>query len=76
MHNSSNYEVILDQRKLKTPGGNTFYVKNEPLALAIAAEWDAQKEKIQQSTMHLVIGNKIYPEIRRFTYEYFLDSVM
>lgn len=28
-------------------------VESEPLALAVAAEWDAQKETIQQSSMHL-----------------------
>jgi chaperone required for assembly of F1-ATPase len=48
------YEITLDQRKLKTPRGNLFTVNSEPLAIAIATEWDAQKEKINQSTMHLV----------------------
>lgn len=46
--------MTLDHRKLKTPGGKTFYVESEPLALAVAAEWDAQRETIAQSTMHLV----------------------
>uniref|UniRef100_A0A1B0CJK9 Atp synthase mitochondrial f1 complex assembly factor 2 n=2 Tax=Lutzomyia longipalpis TaxID=7200 RepID=A0A1B0CJK9_LUTLO len=36
------YEVMLDQRKLKTPGGKVFQVDNESLAIAVAAEWDAQ----------------------------------
>ncbi|KAK7790171.1 hypothetical protein R5R35_002952 [Gryllus longicercus] len=53
IHSNGNYEITLDQRKLKTPQGNPFIVHNEPLALAVAAEWDAQKEKIQRSTMHL-----------------------
>lgn len=48
------FEVALDQKKLKTPKGNLFQVESEPLALAVAAEWDAQKEKIVQSSMHLV----------------------
>jgi len=44
----------LDQRKLKTPKGNPLIIESEPLALAVAAEWDAQKETISQSNMHLV----------------------
>lgn len=48
------FEIILDQRKLKTPKGAVFKVDNEALALAIATEWDAQKEVVQRSNMHLV----------------------
>ncbi|KAB0798573.1 hypothetical protein PPYR_09566 [Photinus pyralis] len=47
------YEITLDQRKLKTPKGNLFSVSSEPLALAVAAEWDSQKDIIKQSNMHL-----------------------
>ncbi|KAK3908623.1 ATP synthase mitochondrial F1 complex assembly factor 2 [Frankliniella fusca] len=47
------YEITLDQRKLKTPKGTVFRVKSEPLALAVALEWDAQKERILQTDMHL-----------------------
>ncbi|XP_055643168.1 ATP synthase mitochondrial F1 complex assembly factor 2 [Toxorhynchites rutilus septentrionalis] len=47
------YEITLDQRKLKTPKGLPFFVESEPLALAIATEWDAQKEVVDRSTMHL-----------------------
>lgn len=47
------FEVCLDQRKLKTPKGNPFKVESEPLALAVATEWDGQKETIQRSNMHL-----------------------
>ncbi|KAJ1524009.1 hypothetical protein ONE63_010552 [Megalurothrips usitatus] len=47
------FEVTLDQRKLKTPQGSVFRVKSEPLALAVAQEWDAQKDRINQATMHL-----------------------
>lgn len=47
------YEIILDQRKLKTPQGRVFEVNSKPLALAVAAEWDAQKETIDRSSMHL-----------------------
>lgn len=48
------YEIILDQRKLKTPKGNIFSVESEPLALAVATEWDSQKDKIMRSQMHIV----------------------
>ncbi|XP_030753561.1 ATP synthase mitochondrial F1 complex assembly factor 2 [Sitophilus oryzae] len=47
------YEIILDQRKLKTPNGKLFTVDSEPLALAVATEWNAQKNKIVQSNMHI-----------------------
>ncbi|KAF2894008.1 hypothetical protein ILUMI_12161 [Ignelater luminosus] len=53
LYNDGKYEVTLDQRKLKTPNGNLFTVESEPLALAVAAEWDTQKEKIQQNSMYL-----------------------
>lgn len=48
------FEITLDQRKLKTPQGTVFRVKSEPLALAVALEWDSQKDRINQSNMHLV----------------------
>ncbi|KAF7275878.1 hypothetical protein GWI33_011182 [Rhynchophorus ferrugineus] len=47
------FEVTLDQRKLKTPKGNLFTVDSEPLALAVATEWNSQKKKIIQSNMHI-----------------------
>ncbi|KAH8321224.1 ATP synthase mitochondrial F1 complex assembly factor 2 [Drosophila kikkawai] len=47
------YEVVLDHRKLKTPKGTPFLVRSEPLAIAVATEFDAQKEHIERSRMHL-----------------------
>ncbi|KAJ8954377.1 hypothetical protein NQ318_011050, partial [Aromia moschata] len=47
------FEITLDQRRLKTPKGNLFVVESEPLALAVATEWNAQRNKISQSKMHL-----------------------
>lgn len=47
------YEVTLDGKKMKTPNGNGFYVDNEPLALAVAHEWQSQKDTVLQSQMHL-----------------------
>ncbi|KAG9267679.1 ATP synthase mitochondrial F1 complex assembly factor 2 [Astyanax mexicanus] len=47
------YEINLDRRKLKTPGGKLFTVPNEALAIAVATEWDAQKDTLKFYTMHL-----------------------
>lgn len=47
------YEITLDQRKLKTPKGDLFQVESEPLALAISAEWNSQKDTIERSQMML-----------------------
>jgi len=47
------YEITLDQKKLKTPKGTLFQVESEPLALAISAEWDCQKNTIERSQMML-----------------------
>ncbi|XP_067621073.1 ATP synthase mitochondrial F1 complex assembly factor 2 [Eurosta solidaginis] len=53
LYNDGKYEVTLDSRKLKTPNGALFTVKSEPLAIAVATEFDAQKERIERSKMHL-----------------------
>ena len=47
------YEINLDKRKLRTPGGQAFAVNNELLANMIAIEWQSQKSLIKQYTMHL-----------------------
>ncbi|KAF7388168.1 ATP synthase mitochondrial F1 complex assembly factor 2 [Vespula maculifrons] len=47
------FEITLDQRKLKTPKGKIFEVNNKGLALAVATEWDAQKDIIEKENMHL-----------------------
>jgi chaperone required for assembly of F1-ATPase len=54
VQSNKDFEIILDNRKLKTPAGSVFRVSSEPLALAVANEWDAQEEKILVSSMHLV----------------------
>lgn len=53
LYSDGKYEVVLDHRKLKTPKGQVLQVESEPLAIAVAAEWDAQKDVINQSNMHL-----------------------
>lgn len=47
------YEINLDRRKLKTPGGKLFTVPNEALAIAVATEWDAQRDTLKFYTMHM-----------------------
>ncbi|KAF5906288.1 TOM1-like protein 2 isoform X2, partial [Clarias magur] len=47
------FEINLDRRKLKTPGGKLFTVPNEALAIAVATEWDVQKDTLKFYTMHL-----------------------
>lgn len=54
VQNEKNWEVTLDHKRLKTPNGKVLTVNTEPLARAIAAEWDAQQEHIAQPTMHIV----------------------
>jgi chaperone required for assembly of F1-ATPase len=54
VQSNKDFEIILDNRKLKTPAGSIFRVSSEPLALAVANEWDAQEEKVLVSSMHLV----------------------
>lgn len=51
------FEIALDHRKLKTPKGKVFEVSSEPLAFAVAVEWESQKETINRSGMHLVRNN-------------------
>ncbi|MBT8408629.1 MAG: ATPase [Alphaproteobacteria bacterium] len=45
------YEVMLDSRPVRTPGKLPFFVPTEPLARKIAAEWQAQNDKIDPTTM-------------------------
>lgn len=47
------FEINLDKRKLKTPGGKLFTVPNEALAIAVATEWDTQRDTLKFYTMHM-----------------------
>ncbi|XP_019397481.1 PREDICTED: ATP synthase mitochondrial F1 complex assembly factor 2 [Crocodylus porosus] len=47
------FEINLDQRKLRTPQAKLFTVPSEALAVAVATEWDAQRDTIRLYTMHL-----------------------
>jgi len=47
------HSVLLDDRVVKTPAGNTLAAPARALAEAIAAEWNAQGERIESATMPL-----------------------
>jgi len=47
------YPLLLDGRPVKTPAGNALAAPAHPLAQAIAAEWDAQGERIDPAAMPL-----------------------
>lgn len=56
-HVDTLYKVSLDGRTLKTPARNNLFLPNKWLAIAIAAEWDAQideRKGIQPATMPLM----------------------
>ena len=45
--------VLLDGKPIRTPARNSLLVPTEPLAAAIAAEWEAQAERIDVSSARL-----------------------
>jgi chaperone required for assembly of F1-ATPase len=47
------YPVLLDDRGVKTPSGGTLAAPSAALAQTIAAEWNAQGERIDPATMPL-----------------------
>jgi chaperone required for assembly of F1-ATPase len=54
------FAVLLDGRPVKTPAKNALAAPTQPLAQAIGAEWDAQRERIDPATMPLTrIANSI-----------------
>ncbi|XP_063790923.1 ATP synthase mitochondrial F1 complex assembly factor 2 [Pseudophryne corroboree] len=69
------FEINLDRRKLKTPQGKVFTVPNEPLALAVATEWDSQRDTIKFFTMHLTtLCNTALDNPAQKTKEQFITS--
>lgn len=47
------WTVMLDRRLMRTPAKNNMVLPTEPLAAAIAAEWDAQTDEIRPHQMPL-----------------------
>jgi len=50
------FEVLLDDRSVRTPAKAPLVVPTHALALAIANEWDAQGEKVNPNTMPVTRG--------------------
>ena len=54
------FAVLLDNRSVKTPAGDALALPSRALAEAVAAEWDAQEERIDPATMPLTrLANSI-----------------
>eukprot|EP00095_Tigriopus_kingsejongensis_P007244 maker-scaffold435_size171904-snap-gene-0.27 protein:Tk07244 transcript:maker-scaffold435_size171904-snap-gene-0.27-mRNA-1 annotation:"hypothetical protein DAPPUDRAFT_39815" len=71
------FELTLDNRKLKTPMGKEFRVTNEILAHAVATEWNAQKEYILLSQMHLTgLANVCIDQPTKARKEDLVDSIL
>ncbi|XP_031571861.1 ATP synthase mitochondrial F1 complex assembly factor 2-like isoform X2 [Actinia tenebrosa] len=50
---SNGYQVTLDERKVKTPSRKPLVLPSKQLAMAVAAEWNMQKDVIETSNMNL-----------------------
>jgi len=71
------YEILLDQRKLKTPLGNLVIIENEFLALALAQEWNQQLKNIDLSSMHTnSLINTLIDNPLKLTKNQLIDKIM
>ena len=58
------FGVLLDARPVKTPGRNTLTLPTEKLAVAIAAEWRGQGDKIIATSMPLLrLANTVIDDL-------------
>lgn len=85
VQNEKKWEVTLDHRRLKTPNGRVLLIDSEPLARAIAVEWDSQTDVIVQPTMHLTAlcntavdnpGNLTRHDITSYILEYIATDTL
>lgn len=71
------YEILLDQRKLKTPLGTIVTLENEFLALTLAQEWNQQRKKIDLPSMHLYsLMNTIIDNPLKLTKNQIVEKIM
>uniref|UniRef100_T1J1S3 ATP synthase mitochondrial F1 complex assembly factor 2 n=1 Tax=Strigamia maritima TaxID=126957 RepID=T1J1S3_STRMM len=71
------YEVCLDHRKLKTPLGSVLEVPSHALALAVAQEWNIQRNVINLNTMHLTsLCNTALDNPMRYTTQSLVGHVL
>ncbi|XP_074648058.1 ATP synthase mitochondrial F1 complex assembly factor 2-like [Tubulanus polymorphus] len=74
---ADSYEILLDHRKLKTPGRNVFVVPNRALAHAVEVEWMSQEKKIERHTMHLThLCNMAIDNPTKRTKETVVDGIL
>ena len=71
------HEILLDQRKLKTPLGNLVIIENEFLALALAQEWNQQSKNIDLPSMHLnSLINTLIDNPLKLTKDQIIEKIM
>ena len=60
------FAILLDDRPVKTPAGNALALPSRALAEAVAAEWEAQQERIDPAVMPLTrLANSIIDGVAR-----------
>lgn len=71
------YEILLDQRKLKSPLGTVIAIDHEFLALALAHEWNQQVTNIDLSSMHLnSLINTLIDNPTKISKEQLVDKIL
>ncbi|OSP55159.1 ATP12 family chaperone protein [Pseudoruegeria sp. SK021] len=62
---STGFGIFLDERPVKTPGKMPLVVPTESLGVAIAAEWDAQQDRIDPGAMPMTrMANTAIDKVR------------
>jgi ATP synthase mitochondrial F1 complex assembly factor 2 len=65
---SGHFAVVIDGRRVRTPRRSVLSAPTEALAISLACEWDAQKDRIRPSSMPLTAlvatATDIVPEFR------------
>ena len=74
---TSQFEINLDKRKLKTPYGQIFQVNDKILANMIAFEWQSQQDTIKLGTMHLTsLVNTCIDNPNKLTKERVIEQII
>ncbi|CAG8549511.1 22609_t:CDS:2 [Cetraspora pellucida] len=65
LSNKDMYQIALDQRPLKTPGGSPLVIprSHKYLAMLIAGEWESQKALLKQHSLPLACKSAILDQI-------------
>ena len=71
------YEILLDQRKLKSPLGTVITIDHEFLAHALAHEWNQQVTNIDLASMHLnSLINTLIDNPTKISKEQLVDKIL